>query len=655
MRAGRTAPAQLPSGVLTFLFTDIEGSTRLAHELDDDWPAVLDSHHRLLRAAIAEHGGIEISTAGDSFFAVFPAAHGAVSAAITMERAIAAHDWRPHPPIRVRIGMHTGEATIHDRNYAGLTVHTASRVESAAAGGQVLLSAATLEAASPLPDGVDVLDLGPHRLKDLPAEVPLYQVVADGLARDFPPVRGVDLARNNVPVPPSSFVGRTDALTKLHRLLDDERLVTLVGPGGAGKTRLSLKLANERLHRHKDGVWFVELDPVTDHAGVASAVAHAIGVREEPGRPILDSVVDHLRLRDSLLVVDNCEHVIEAAAEIIESLARSGPQTRVVATSREPLNIGGERVWPVAPLSIEGHDPADVEAVQLLADRIRLVRPDFEVLNGTSQTLLAIAQHLDGLPLALELAAASAAMLELDEIVEQLDDRFGLLTRGSRTARDRQKTLRGAIDWGYELLSPDQRAFFRRLGVFPGEFGAQTVAGVFGIDGEAAISAIDALAKKSLVAPTPSQRFRLLESIRAYARERMADVAEAESLTEQRARWFTTGALGRDEGRAWERDLDGFDAVHEDLVAALLWANSNDALLALDVLVVMQKYWMRKGRLTEGRALSMQTLGRDDRNPDKREDRCSHPNRHHDAAPRRSRGDEGAVRTRHRYGTRRRR
>ena len=295
-----------------------------------------------------------------------------------MQRAIAAHDWSPHPPIKVRMGLHTGPATVHANDYVGLTIHAAARVESAAAGEQVLITAATLEAAgTPLPDGIDVLDLGLHRLKDLPAEVHIFQLLAEGLPRDFPPVRGIDVLRNNVPVPASTFVGRAEQLARLHEQLDQHRLVTLVGPGGAGKTRLALKLANERLFRYGDGVWFIELDPASDDESTVGVFADVLGVREQPGRSLLDAVVAHIQDFDVLFVVDNTEHVIDSAARAVEAILRAGPGVRVLATSREPLAIAGERLWPVPPMSVEDDDPVQSEAVHLLADRISLVQPDF--------------------------------------------------------------------------------------------------------------------------------------------------------------------------------------------------------------------------------------------------------------------------------------
>lgn len=591
-------------GALTFLFTDIEGSTRKAHELGEAWFEVLETHHAILRPVFASHGGAEVSTAGDSFFIVFEDASQAVGAAVAMQHAISGHDWSPQPQVRVRMGLHTGPARFRaqDNDYAGLTVHAASRVESAAAGAQVLITQATLDAASERwPSDIELIDLGFHRLKDLPAELKLYQVAAPGLEREFPPVRGLELARNNVPVPPSTFIGRTEVLSRLHRLVDDNRLVSIVGTGGTGKTRVALRLATERLSRHGDGVWFVELAAAYDHDSIVAAVADAVGVKEDGDRGLLHTLVEHLRDKTLLLVIDNCEQVIDDAAAVVEQLLESGVGIRVVTTSREPLELDGERVWPLQPLGLDDADPRGGEAVALLADRISLVQPDFELTPETLRAAVDIARRLDGLPLALELAAASAVTLTLAQIARQLDERFELLTRGKRTAVDRQKTLWGAIDWSYSLLSdPDQR-LFRSLGVFPSEFDFGVVREICSTTETDVDEQLPALVRKSLVVESPSTRLRLLESIRAYAREQAESHGELAGLAERHARYFVASADKT-------ADTSWIDTIHEDLSAARRWGVANDRGLELAALEPLQHFWMRKGRLSEGRHLSEETL-----------------------------------------------
>lgn len=597
------------------MFTDIEGSTRLAHLRGEDWPAALEQHHRLIREVVDSHGAHEVSTAGDSFFIVTQEASAAIQLAVDIQRSIGSHDWTPLDPMRVRIGMHTGEALLHDDDYVGITVHAASRVQSAASGGQILLSSATTEAAGQLDASIELLDLGLHALKDLPNEVQLFQVVAEGLDRDFPPVRSLGVLRNNVPAPPSSFIGRTSVLSELHGSLDRDRVVTLTGPGGAGKTRLALKLATERLARYRDGVWFVELDPAHDETSVAAAVARVLRLTEGESSPqdLLDQLADHVRNQDVLIILDNCEHVIDAAASVAERLAAAGPRVHLLTTSREPLAIAGERVRPVTPLSTDDEDPFSNEAIQLLVDRITLVEPEFVLSDSDVSTARSIVTRLDGLPLAIELAAASAAELDLDEIDRHLDQRFELLTRGRRTALDRQKTLWGAIEWSHSLLDEEQRSFFRQLGVFPGEFDAPTVGGVLGIDAASALTLLTTLARKSLVAPTPSSRFRLLESIREFAVEQLDERGQRQAVAERHAQWFADRVAELREvqpmsaGRA-----EFFDTHHDDLVTAIEWTATHDPETALTILPQMQMHWDRSGRWVEGLAITEQTLAATD-------------------------------------------
>jgi predicted ATPase/class 3 adenylate cyclase len=604
------AEPPLPDGVVTFLFTDIEGSTRRAAERGDSWLDVLRTHNKLIRDVIAVYSGHEVDTAGDSFFVAFRSAADAIAAAVAMQRRLAAHDWAPEAPVRVRMGIHTGEAIVHETTYVGLQVNVAARVEAAAAGGQVLVTQAALTAAGdPASIGIDTLDLGAHRLKDLPSDLQLFQIVADELDRDFPPLRTLDVLRNNVPVPASSFIGRRDALANLHRLLDGDRLVSLVGPGGSGKTRLALKLASERLHRYADGVWFIELDPASDETTVIAAITDVLGLDEIRGRAMQDVLIEHLRMLDVLFVVDNCEHVIDAAAAAVEAILRAGTRVHVLATSREPLAIDGERVWHVPPMSLDEDHPEDSEAVALLRDRMRYVVPDLELDAEELPAAVAIVRRLDGLPLALELAAASAASLPLSEIASQLDDRFVVLTEGRRTALDRQRTLWGAIDWSYGLLDDDARTLFRTLGIFPGDFDTESVAGVCARSPSAElVDDVRSLVRKSLVTVTPSGRFRMLDSIRAFAREQQTDHDDAERIAEVHARWFATGLLREDEHRWWTEDPAGLDAVEDDLKQSLEWLAAYDHITAVDVLTPLFNHWRLSGRWTEGRSVAQRII-----------------------------------------------
>ncbi len=392
-------------------------------------------------------------------------------------------------------------------------------------------------------------------------------------------------------------------LRRVHRQLDDGRLVTITGPGGTGKTRLALRVAAERLPRHADGVWFVELATAQSEAAVVAAVAGALGVVEERDQQVIDTVASFTREKNLLLVVDNCEHVLDDAAAVLEKLLASGLGVRILATSREPIEIEGERVSPLEPLTIDDDDPGGSEAVTLLADRIALVHPDFELSADLVEPAITIARRLDGLPLALELAAASAVTLTLQEIADQLDERFELLTRGKRTATERQKTLWGAIDWSYGLLNEDEQRLFRRLGVFPAEFDFGVVAALCGTTAEVDRD-LPVLMRKSLVTEAASTRLRCLESIRAYARERLVESGESDALAEKHARHFVNSVESDDEivRPEW------VDTIYEDLLAARRWGAEYDVEIELGALFELQRFWLRKGRWTEGRTVSEATL-----------------------------------------------
>jgi len=601
-------PKGQPADVVeTFLFTDIEGSTRLAHELGSAWPEVLGHHHRIVRREIALRRGTEVHTAGDSFFCTFAVASDAVEAAVAVQRALAAHDWSPHPRLRVRMGIHTGPAVLFAEDYAGLHVHAAARVEAAAAGDQILVSEATRDACGDAAPGIRYLDLGLHWLKDLPTQLRLFQVLAVGLHREFPPVRSLAILRNNIPAPVSSFIGREAMLTEAHDLLDRSRIVTFLGAGGSGKTRLALRIATERLHRYTDGVWLVEFERADDDQGALTSLANALHVDEQPNRSLADTVGDHLRSRELLLVFDNCEHLVDGVARMVEGLTRVGPGIHVLATSREPLGIEGEQRFIVTPLSIDGDDPTQSEAVRLLVDRVQRVQPEFELVGSElGRAAIAICRRLDGLPLALELAAASATLFSLPEIDERLDQRFELLTRGSRGARDRQRTLWGTIDWSYNLLSSEAQDLLRRLSVFASEFDVSTVSGVFA-DARLPAAVLADLVDKSLVARTVAGRLRMLESIRAFARECLAERKETDSVEEQHARWFAE----RVDVMLPPGDLDSLgqlELIYDDLVLALRWFLEHDRTRALGMVLPMQYLWRRSGRWTEGRRLTEQTL-----------------------------------------------
>jgi predicted ATPase/class 3 adenylate cyclase len=609
----------LPTGTVTFLFTDIEGSTGLLQTLGDRYPAVLDKHAAILRKAVAEAGGIEISTHGDAFFVVFTSPAAAVRAALAAQRALAAHDWSPGPPVRVRMGLHTGEGTRGGDDYAGLDVHRAARIADAAHGGQVLVSGATRALVEhALPDGAALRDLGPHRLRGLAEPERLHQLGAGGLPDEFPPPRTLDARLGNLPVALSSFVGREPEIAEVERLLGQSRLLTLTGPGGSGKTRLALAVAGRLLPELGDGAWFVDLAPVTDPALVPAAVANALGVPEAGGRPILDGLKEHLRDRELLCVVDNFEQVAEAGP-VLEALLGAAPRLRVLVTSRVVLSLRGEQEYAVPPLPVPDPDRlpgdlADLEAlaaVRLFRERAAAASPRFALTAANAPVVAEICARLDGLPLAIELAAIRTKVLTPEQILERLKRRLALLTSGPRSLPERQQTLRAAIAWSYDLLTEAERRLFARLSVFTGGWTFEAAEAVcepesFGLD---ALDGLTSLVDKSLVRrvepPGRPGRFSMLETIREFGLERLEALGDAEELRRRHAAWFLDLAVAAepnltagDQGE-W---LDRCDSEHANIRAALRWAvEAGEAGRAQAAAGALWRFWQQRGHLAEGR------------------------------------------------------
>ena len=541
--------SRLPGGTVTFVFTDIEGSTRLLRRIGGRYAGVLERHRDLLRGAVASHGGVEVDCEGDGLFFAFAGAKSAIAACITGQRALLIEPWPSDVAVRVRMGLHTGEATPLNGRYVALAVHQAARVASAAHGGQVLVSDATAAAVTEALPASSMQQLGAYRLKDFDTPVMLFQACHPDLPRDFPPPRASAVEVHNLPASLSSFIGRERETSEVEELLVVGRLVTLTGAGGCGKTRLALEVAARKLELFADGVWFVNLAPLSDPQLVGQTVIHALGAREEPGRSVFDTLEGFVAHRELLIVVDNCEHLIQACAVLVEHLLRAGPGVRILATSRESLGLPGERIWRVPSLSLPDQGGSlDVvmasESARLFLERARAVRADLVVSDEDMAVLAEIVSRLDGIPLALELAAARADMLSLTQIATRLDDRFGLLSRGPRTAQPRQQTLAGAIDWSYGLLSDLERAVFRRLSIFAGGFSleaAEAVTTAPGLDPGDILDLVANLAAKSLVVVTGqgnSQRYRLLETIRAYAADKASGTGEQAELRDRHLAWF---------------------------------------------------------------------------------------------------------------------
>jgi predicted ATPase/class 3 adenylate cyclase len=610
--------AELPTGTITFLFTDIEGSTRMLQTLGDGWVTVLEEHNRLLRTAIREAGGLDVRTEGDAFFAVFRSAASAVTAAASAQRAVAAHHWPSDAPVRVRMGMHTGEGTAGGDDYVGLDVHRAARIASAAHGGQVLVSAATAElVGSLLPDGLRLHDLGKHRLKDLARPERIYQLRIDGLASQFPDIRSLETP-SNLPTLRTSFVGRDRELARLKELLQGPGLLTLTGPGGSGKTRLAIRAAGELTDSYADGVFFVALAPLHDPRLIPSTVADSVGARAEGGRPVQDILKEHLRELEVLLVLDNFEQVL-AGAPLVAELLDVSPRLRVLATSREPLHVSGEQELPVPPLDLPepgGSTAPDAleryEAVALFVDRAMAVDPDFRITDANALAVAELCRRLDGLPLAIELAASRAKLLAAQAILDRLEHSLEMLTGGSVDLPARQRTLRAAIGWSYDLLDDAEQALFRRLSVFAGGWTLEAAEATSDPGGEPGTDLLDAhgsLVDKSLVtrstAGSSGVRFGMLETIRAFAIEQLEASGEADATRDRHLAHFMDAAETAElhlRGVEQQRWLDDLEREHDNLRSALRWAiAAGHPQEGLRLAGALWRFWHLHGHLSEGR------------------------------------------------------
>jgi predicted ATPase/class 3 adenylate cyclase len=609
----------LPTGTITFLFTDIEGSTRLLQALGDRYAAVLEDQRQLLRQAFAPAGGHEVGTQGDGLFAVFRSARDAVGAAVAAQAFMRAHPWPGDVEVRVRMGLHTGEGTLMGDDYVGLDVHRAARITAVGYGGQILLSQATRTLIDhDVPAGTTVRDLGLHRLKDLQRPEHLYQVVHPDLTADFPPLRSLDALPHNLPIQLTGFIGRVADIAEVKRLLASARLLTLLGPGGAGKTRLALQVAADCLDLLTDGVWLVELAPIKDPGLVPQTVAQTLGLRE-PARAATDALLDFLRQKSLLLMLDNCEHVLTASADLSAVLLRACPQVRIVATSRETLGVAGEVTYhvPTLPLPDPQRIPtleavSQYAGIKLFVERAVLYRSDFRVTQDNIRAIAEICRQLDGIPLAIELAAARVKVLTVEQIAARLRDRFTLLAGGARMSLPHHQTLRATMDWSYELLSDAERALFRRLAAFVGGFTLETAERVCAGDGIETGEVLDLLTRlvdKSLVVVDlgagREARYRLLETVRQYALDRLAASEEAARIRTLHRVVFLELARGAEaalqgpEQKVW---LDRLEAEHDNLRAALDGARADGDLdAALELAGGLWWFWEVRGYWTEGR------------------------------------------------------
>jgi len=620
--------ADLPSGTVTFLFTDIEGSTTRWEQAPEAMQLALARHDDLIREAIREHGGHVVKTMGDAFHAVFVRAPDAVAAALEAQRRLHAEPWGEIGPIRVRMAVHTGTAEERDGDYYGPPLNRAARLLSTGHGGQVLLSLATCELVrDTLPEGATVLDLGEHRLKDLIRPERVFQVTGAGLPTHFPPLRSLDARPHNLPVHPSALLGRErDIARARERLLrHDVRLLTLTGPGGTGKTRLSLQLAAEAIEQFENGVFFVALAPISDPDLVASTIAQALGVRETGTRPIVETLTQHLSGRQILLLLDNFEQIL-AAAPLVSDLLSAAPQLKILVTSRAALQVRGEHEYDVPPLALPARqqaiDPAALAqygAVALFIERAAAIKDEFTVTNENAPAIAEICHRLDGLPLAIELAAARTRLLSPRAVLARLERRLPLLTGGARDLPARQQTLRNAIAWSYDLLSPEEQALYRGLGVFVGGCTLEAAEAVCDSERTLGLDVLDgvtSLAAQSLLrqedGPDGEPRFGMLETIREYALEQLQASDEREQIQRRHAAYYldlAEEARPRIQGPDQVRWLGRLERDVDNLHAALRWAiEHEDAELGMRFTSSLVHFWYWRGYFTEGRALQNAVL-----------------------------------------------
>ncbi|MCC7103813.1 MAG: adenylate/guanylate cyclase domain-containing protein [Chloroflexi bacterium] len=643
--------AELPSGTVTFMLTDVEGSTALWEEAPEAMRSALVRHDALYESAVHEHGGVHIRPRGegDSRFAVFASASAAVRSAVAIQRTFAAERWPTPRPIKVRIGLHSGEADLRDGDYYGSAVNRCARLRDVAHGGQVLVSQAACDLIrNALPEDVDLRDMGEHRLRDLIHPERLYQVMTADLPTDFPALRYVQARLTNLPVPPTTFIGRERELAEISDLLvqDDVRLLTLAGPGGIGKTRLAVEAARRLIDREQLTVAFVELAPIADLGLVPHAIASAVGVRERADRPLIATVTDALRAVRLLLVLDNCEHLATACGSAAQTLRAACPELRVLATSRAALGVSGETVWsvPLLPTGIgdaaRPESPQLGEAVQLFVERARLRVTGFRLNAENVQVVAEICRRLEGLPLAIELAAARVALLPPVAMLSRLDRQLPLLVGGPRDAPARHQTLRATIGWSYDLLSDHERAVFRQLGIFAGGFSLEAAEAICTAGADVAPASPDAsdvsARQTSRAAPPITSlldilesllaqnllrqertldvpRLTMLESIREFARDQLEASGQVGAVRERYASYFLALAeeagnqlLGRDQ-LAW---LARLDTELDHIRAVFGWCRDREISteIGLRLAGALGMYWEYRGLAIEGHDWMMAML-----------------------------------------------
>lgn len=616
------------TSTLTFLFTDIEGSTRLWDNHPDLMRIALARHDAIIRTAIETGGGVVFKTVGDAFCAAFPQPSGALKAALQAQLNLAGQSWGEMEPIRVRMAINTGEAECRDDDFFGPPLNRVSRMLSLGQGGQTLLSLSTYTLVhDQMEDPVTFRDLGEHRLRDLQRPEHVYQMLHPNLQESFKPLQSLNAFPNNLPLQVTSFVGRDRELREIKRHLSTARLLTLTGSGGTGKTRLALQAAVDLLDVATDGSWLIELAPISDPALVPQTVLSTLGIREEPGKRLTDTLTEYLKSKRMLLMFDNCEHLLSAVATLTDQILRHCPHVQVLATSREALGVHGEQTFRVPSMSMP--DPArrytlegliQFESVKLFIERAVLSQATFEVTLQNAGAIAQLCHRLDGIPLAIELAAARVRALPVERIAERLDDRFRLLTGGARTALPRQQTLRAMIDWSYDLLTTKEKSLFRRLSVFSGgwslDAAEQICAGVGdALESWEILDLLQSLVDKSLaVLDDSQQRYRMTETVRAYGRDVLENLHEAIAVRNRHLDHFQNLAEATEESLLGPNAVDTLttlDAEQENLRAAIEWGlEGGDPIHALRLANSLLQFFQLRGQYSEASSIFQSLLAK---------------------------------------------
>lgn len=621
--------SELPTGIITYLFTDVEGSTRLWQQYPEEMKTVMASHDALLGSIVDRHGGVVVRSRGegDSLFSVFASASDSVAAACDMQQTLLHETWPADIPIRVRMSLNTGEAELREHDYYGTAVNRCARLRSIAHAGQVVVSSTTAGLVrDTLPEGTSLLDLGFHSLKDLPGTEQIFQVLHPDLPSEFPPLKSPDTSRNNLPVQVTSFVGRESETSEITDLLTDGPLVTLTGSGGSGKSRLAQESASSNLDAYPDGVWLVALAPLSDPRLIAEEASTVLGVGE-------DALYNYLEEKTALLILDNCEHMIDGCAEFVGTVLQRAPNVRVLATSQEALGIPGETVYRVPSLSVPDSPESSIEvlagctAVSLFVERAAAVQPGFALTVENAVAITQITRSLDGIPLAIELAAARTSVLSAEQIADRIDDSLRLLNRGRRTDLPRHQTLRGVVEWSYQLLAETDRLLFDQLSVFRGGFtleAAEEVCSGDDLDRYEVLDVLSQLVDKSLVVfeegPEGESRYRLLETLRLYTTERLAEKGQVEAVSGRHAAYFLA-MLERAQSELFDSRqvacLNRLESDYDNFRAAMGWAlESDDGETALKIASDLTWFWIYHRHVNDGQDwMQRVVLGSSDASP----------------------------------------